>query len=435
VAAGAVFLWGTRTISAYASDGVCSNIERSNVVACALRASLVLERERHGVEVEQGRLRAVSPLLPSNPSLTLSGAHRQTAAGRPHDQATNWYATLAQEVELAGQRGARRHAAALTKSAQQQAVRASEREVAAQAWRAWFQALAARDALENALGLERAFVRIAEAAQAGAASGLLSGVDADVAALTGVRLSQLRVEAEGRAALASATLASLVGLDPGAEQPALEGALQPLARAASFSAALAAQSPTAGERTLDEAVQHRPELAEASDLHRSSEYAATALRRGRVPNLTVSLYAQRDGFDERVLGGGLSLPVPLPYPIGRTSYGELAERAARTRQAALVRDDVARRARLEVVAAERSYRTAQAGLALYTESRVAGARQSLESIAGELAAGRLALGNVLVAQQTLIEFLRAHVEAKLTVCLGSVELVRVAGLALEEGGP
>jgi len=179
----------------------------------------------------------------------------------------------------------------------------------------------------------------------------------------------------------------------------------------------------------------RPELAEASALFRASQHATSALRRGRIPNLTFSLYAQRDGFDERVLGGGVSLPVPLPYPLGRTLSGELAENEARTRQTAAVRDEVARRTRLEVVAAERSYEAARATLALYSEARLVCAQHSLDSIASELAAGRVAIGSVLLAQQTLIEFLRAYVDAKLTVCLASVELVRAAGLSLEEGAP
>lgn len=435
VAAWAVLSWCTETSSAHASEAVCARVVRSNLVSCALRASLALGRERHGVAIEEGRLRAVSPLLPSNPSLTLSGAHRRTVAGRPLDRATNWYATVAQEVEIAGQRGARRAAVTATKSAQQQAVRVSEREVAAGAWRAWFEALAARDALETALHLERAFVRIGEVAQAGAESGLLAGVDADVAALTSVRLSQLRVEAERRAALAGATLASLLGLDPGVVL-ALDGDLAPLATASPVGGASSeAHAPSATTLQLDQAVQRRPELAEASALFRSSQHATSALRRGRIPNLTFSLYAQRDGFDERVLGGGVSLPVPLPYPLGRTLSGELAENQARTRQAAAVHDEVARNTRLEVVAAERSYEAARATLALYSEARLVSAQHTLDSIATELGAGRVAIGSVLLAQQTLIEFLRAHVDAKLAVCLASVELVRAAGLSLEEGAP
>jgi hypothetical protein len=38
---------------------------------------------------------------------------------------------------------------------------------------------------------------------------------------------------------------------------------------------------------------------------------------------------------------------------------------------------------------------------------------------------------VVLAQQSLIELLRAHVEARLGVCVTSVELLRAAGLPLE----
>jgi outer membrane protein, heavy metal efflux system len=395
-----------------------SRVDRANVAACALRASPAIARARHAADALAGRGRALAPLLPSNPTLSLSAARRDTSAA----SATNWYATLSQEVEIAGQRGARRAAAEATRSAHQQAMQATERDVAAQAWRAYFEALAARDALATAVRLEQAFAQGVQAAQAGAAQGLVSGIDADVAELTLVRLTQSRIEAERRSRQASAELASSFGFDPLSVSPEIAGTLVPLSNVDKLASA-----------SLDAGVDTRLEVVEAREQGRAQEHTTRSLRRSRVPNLSVSLFAQRDGFDERVLGGGVSLPVPLPYPLGRTYTGELAESRALERQASATLEGVRRQARLELVSAWQAFEGARAEQLLFSDERVTRAEQSLTSIAAEISGGRLSISSALVAQQTLIAFLRAHVDAKLAVCLRSVELARVAGLSLVEG--
>jgi len=395
----------------------CRELQRTNVAGCAVAASLALQQEQHALAAQQGRERAESALLPTNPTLSLSAAQRRTSA----DHATNWYATLSQEVEVAGQRGARRLSAAATRSAQEHAASAMEREVAASAWRAYFEALAARAALDTARHLEATFARIAQAVHAGALQGLVSGVDADVAELTVVRLSQARIEAERRFAAAQATLAAMVVGDPLRTLP-LSGELRPLVHASALSREQAAA-----------AASRRPELSQGRELRQAYAHSITALRRARVPNLTFSLFAQRDGFDERVLGGGIALPIPLPHPIGRTYTGEIAEQEAWRRGAEVQLERVEREARLEAVAAWHELDAAKAEHALYSEARVEKAEQTLVRIADQLAAGRLTLVSVLLAQETLIEFLRARVGAQLAVCLRSVELARASGLPLLGG--
>jgi cobalt-zinc-cadmium efflux system outer membrane protein len=404
--------------SVAAAEECATRVVRRNVVQCALRASPAIEVERLGVEALAGRRRAVSPLLPANPTLTLLGSSRHLTGS----QTLNWSATLSQEVEVSGQRGARRDAVASALSAQEQATLATERAVAADAWHAYFEALAAQEAADAAARLEQAFAQATKAAQAGAAQGLVSGVDADVAELTLVRLSQARLEAERQRLQLSAALASSFGLDPAAALPTVDGELAPLAHLEALRS-----------DRLDKLIDDRPEVVQAKQTERSYAYASTALRRARVPNLTVSLFAQRDGFDERVLGGGISLPIPLPEPIGRTFAGEIAENAALSRQAGAVLASVRRQARLEVVAAWQAFDAANAQRRLFSDERIARAEHSLSGIASEISAGRLSISAAIVAQQTLIEFLRAYVEAKLAVCLTSVELARAAGLALIGG--
>ena len=59
----------------------------------------------------------------------------------------------------------------------------------------------------------------------------------------------------------------------------------------------------------------RPELLSLRQSQVALEQRTSVLRRTRVPNPTVSVFAQNDGFNESVYGGGLSFPIPLPPPV------------------------------------------------------------------------------------------------------------------------
>src|SRR5947207_7105808 len=89
---------------ANAEASSCSTpIGRDNLVLCALRASLATAAQSHAVEASRAQETAVSPLLPSNPVLSATVGRRSIPGGV---RTTNWYASLSQEIEVAGQRGA-----------------------------------------------------------------------------------------------------------------------------------------------------------------------------------------------------------------------------------------------------------------------------------------------------------------------------------------
>lgn len=417
--AGAALCFCVSTVEAQAAESCGINVTRHNVAACALANSPALAVERQGVAVLVGRERSVSPLLPSNPVLALQGGHRRTDELR----ATNWYATLSQEVEIAGQRNARRKAAGAARTAQEQSLVAVSRDVARDAWTAYFAALAARDALAMAQRLEQAFRAATTATAAAAESGVAAGLDADVAEAAALRLSQERIAAEQRSKQALAALAALLGADPLSPRVAIDGELLPLRTASTVALAHA-----------EVAVEQRPEVLAAEATRHSYEQWTSVYRRSRIPNLTFSALAQRDGFNERVLGGGVSLPIPLPSPLGRTFAGEIEENTALARQAASNKERLRRELKLEVANALAAYQSAQAQAELFTAERVQRAEQTLGSIAEEIGKGRIAVANVIVAQQALIDVLRSSVEAKLALCVASVELAHAAGISLTGDG-
>ncbi|HTU58363.1 MAG TPA: TolC family protein, partial [Polyangiales bacterium] len=271
--------------------------------------------------------------------------------------------------------------------------------------------------------LEQIFAQSSRATQAGAAQGLVSGIEAEVADLNTLRLAQQRIDAERSAHTALAELETLLGQDPAGKPLVLHGELTPLAHAAALQLS-----------ELQARVEQRAEVVRARQNLTVQEATRTTLERSRIPNVTLSLIAQRDGFGEQVFGGGIAVPVPLPYPLGRTLHGELSENAALAKQLEAELEQLRRNLRLELVTAFHAHAAAKEQAALYTQARVEQAQRSLEDLARALQGGRVPISEAVIAQQTLVEFMRSQIRAKLELCVTSIELARSAGLSLWGNG-
>ena len=393
-------------------------ITRSTVVPCALATSFAVHRERFAVAAARGREATAGVILPSNPQLSLSAGARTGDMGK---SSVNWSAALAQEIEIAGQRGARLAAARAEVDAQVKRAAMTEREAVAAAWIAYFDALWARDEVALAERLARIAEGLAASARSRAEQGLVAPLDADVAYAASVRALQARAAAFRRFSGSRAALAVAVGVDPSLPIQA-EGDLVPL--------------PVPDEavaRLADKAVGARAEIAIAKAEEHANERRASLLRRARVPNLTLSVSIANDGFNERVITGGISLPIPLPSPLGRTNAGEIAEATALARRAGAEAERLQRLIRLQVMTASYSYASRRRELDAFDAKQLARAEAGLRSLGEELAAGRLGARDALLAQQGLVELLQAHLEARRALCVASVELARAVGVALDRG--
>ncbi|MEI9939584.1 MAG: TolC family protein [Pseudomonadota bacterium] len=398
----------------------CSTaIGRDNLVRCALRSSLAANAQTHAVEASRARETAVSPLLPSNPVLSATIGRRSIPDGV---RTTNWYASLSQEVQVAGQRGLRKHAAQAEIAAEVARLHLSEREVAVEAWSRYFEALAAREELALATRLAAAAQELANVVSAKADKGLLAPVDADVTDTVLARDLQQKFAAERHERAASRALASLLGSDPNAETLTVAGELVPLdvGRLAS----LANTAPT-----------ERPEVVAAEAERQSMESRAEAFRRSRVPNPTLSVFVEDDGFNEHVFGAGISMPIPLPGNLGPAYLGEIAESEALARKAGSERELVRRGVRLEVVSALQAYESRQREVSVLTPEKARRASQTLDDLRTQVEAGRLQVRDAIFSQQSLVELLRGELSARLELCMASVAVARAVGFPLERQLP
>lgn len=418
------------------APATCSAVvSRRNLVDCALRSSLLIRAAAQEVEAVAARRVAAQPWLPSNPSLGFAMAHRHGPGAQPN--ATNWYATLSQEVEVGAQRRWRGRSADRQLAAQRQRLLVAQRDTVATTWNAYFEVLAAAAQVQLAQRLEAIAVGVAKVTRGMSAQGLLSEVDADVSDAAASRIVRERITAERQLAGNRSRLAVLLGLDAAADDLRVEGDLEPLRSVAQLAATQRAEIRNGGTEhdtiRRDPTAQPLPELQALQHDRQALEAQAVGLRRKRIPNLRLHLLAQNDGFNERVLGGGVELPIPLPQPVGRIYKGELAELTAMSQRTETLQQLAQRDLGLRYSLATQAFRSRQQEHATFSDEQLARAYGSLQRMSQEVEAGRLAVRDVLVAQQTLIDLLRSHIEAHRQLCLASVELARAAGLALERG--
>jgi len=405
-------------LSARAS--ACDPVTRSNIVACALAQNIEGRSEREGLAAVDGRRRAAKTLLPSNPTLSVNSG-LPIGYGASSSSLT-WGVSLAQEVEIGGQRGRRMDVAGAEHSAQSRRIVATARATARGALTAYFDALAARErgALANRLGA------LAQALNTYARSrlevGLVSPVETSVARAEAVRLSQLALEAELRFEEARARLSSALGRDPTLASVEVEGALEPL---------LLADLPT--EQLVSGAIAERADAQVANAENEVAQRRAALLRAARVPNPTFSVYYRKDWFEERVAGIGLSLPLPLPSPVGRTFAGEIGEADALARRASLETHRLRRDVRLEVLRAKLTWDVRKREHALFTPESISQAESAIDAIGEALRGQKIPIRDALLSEQALVELLLSQIEARHQLCLASVELAHAVGFALERG--
>jgi cobalt-zinc-cadmium efflux system outer membrane protein len=391
-----------------------------DVVRCALAVSPEVRQAQAEAEAAAGRRQTAGVLLPSNP--TLSGTISNRRRPPPEDLSVlNWSVVLSQELEIAGQRGARLDAADAAAAAQLRRVQVAAQEVAAGALVAYYEALAAAESFRSASDLAATAEALAAHASGRAQEALGAGIEADVARAEATRIGLARLEAERRLGEARAALAVLLEVEP--SRLVLPAALPPAPPAA------------LPEGPLEEqALRLRGEVAAAEMERRVLERRLALVRRERVPNPTLSAFFERGEIDDRIIGVGLSLPIPLPAPVGHTRAGEIAETLAQIRAAESSEALVRRRVRLEVARARAALQAQTAAGKLLAADLAARARTDLAALREAIAGRQLALREALLWQRSLIELLQADIDVRLARALAWVELRRVVGLPLAPAG-
>lgn len=390
----------------------CTRVSRENIVACARTASLSAAGERAVLESFAGRELTARTLLPANPVVALGG-------GIPLDndlgyRENTWSARLSQQIEIGGQRSVRKAIVARERAAQEEILVSAERRDVALGLQRYYDAIAARDAALLAVRSSELAKALRELTVSLASTGLGAPSDATLAEATAIALESAALAARARERQANVALATSLGSSTYVE---IDGDLAPWLI-----------SSTAGDP-----VERHPDVVAASQQRSAAAERARLLERSRVPSPTVGIAASNDWINERVVGLELSIPVPLPAPVGQTNRGAIDEALSLVSRADSDLEATRRRVRLELRDAEIELATREAQLALYDTSTLQAAERTLRAVTEEIAARRLRLHDAILMQRTLLDVLYAAIDARRQVCVASVTLALLRGQPFEEG--
>ena len=402
------------------ADEPCKTpLTADKVVSCALSVSPDVQIARREFDALRGRRTSAGIWLPSNPNVSFNGGDRELVERPGGVSAFNWTATLSQEVEVAGQRGLRLSVADAELEAQTRRVVVTELEVAARALSTFFEVQAAREELSLAERLGQIAQSLSELAEQRSKIGLLSPVDADVAQSESIRIGVIRYEARRRFYSAQADLNGLLRRD-------FDGPVE-LAGSLRTTFPLPPEVHAGASSFVSRALLLRGEIAAADAERRVLEAQLQLIRRARLPNPTFSIYRQRDELRDRIFGGGISIAIPLPAPLGQDRAGEIEETIALIGQAKSNVELVKRNVRIEATQAYENWQTSSDALTLFPPELVGRANQDLDLIRQAIGSRQLSLREALLAQRSLVDLLLADIEARLNYSLARANLMRVGG--------
>lgn len=363
--------------------------------------------------VEGVRREAVSPFF-NNPELSVERSQRRAPDGNSRESSIG----LAQPLEIAGQQGHRRSAAAAALEAVRAEVADAKRQARADAATKFYNVLASQRRLQIEQRSVDLFDRTSQAVARRRAAGEDTRLDANVALIEAERARNALARAREQWIDARAELAALLQM-PLAALPELSGDLAPPVDSVPY--------------TLDQLVasaQSLPRLRAQAARQLAARARLDLARAGRYPNVTVGVNVGREGppdARERVTTLGITLPLPIfnrnDAAIGQaltdSTQAEL-ELASTTRETSAQVQRLWTRLHIQ---RERVQRLQQTMLAASTDNQQLAARSRQ--------AGQIGLLEQLIVNRQALDAERDLIDALIEYHATRIELENAAGWSQE----
>ena len=361
----------------------------------ALRQNPELLVARLDVDIARGRLRQAGTIR-ANPSLDLlssgvGGAQSEFA--------------LAQEIEIAGQRGLRRRGAQAELTRSNLTTADATRLVIADVDRAFYQVFAAgrrADLSQEILALNE---RLSDVARRQLREGEISKLDFNLAVIELGRSRARGVAALRERNTAELELRRLLGLDRQVViRPVVDSTHRHVTLDSTGAIVRTGDPLSVGNTSLTELTAHalmrRPDLrARDAQVDQSTANAALA-RREALPNL-----ALRVATEQAANGNGTAVRpgIGITLPVFNRNSGEIEARQAAVRQAQADRAAVAQRVRAEVESAVRAYNAAAAEVEVLEATVLAPARENRLLLEAAYREGKVGLPVLLLIRNQVID--------------------------------
>ncbi|MBK8397809.1 MAG: TolC family protein [Leptospiraceae bacterium] len=405
----------------HADNSHCAgNTKLLTIVECVLDHSPEFKKTRLELIAIKGKKIAASYLFPSNPTISVVNAYRKQSQSdvtifNPVPQtAFNGELQASQEFYLGGQRGKRMEVAESEFSAQIKRVSIMERNTTAEALSA---AVFYRNSLEEFKITEFLYqnsLDMAKVVQARAEKGLAAEIDADIANAEVSKTSRLLNSSIRKRDGAKGNLTVMMGVNFNLPLSIIDTIPD------------IKLNTTNTEELVATALKQRTEIEEGTLNIRIAQKRIELLKREAIPNLTVSAYVQRDGFNENVVGGRASIPLR----VWRDNSGEILESQAKKDQSITNLEVNQHTIHFEVIKAVTNYNSLRAEFNNYPQELLKKVDANLLSLKKALSAGQINIRDALVAQNSLVGLKLSYIQSQSDYDLSKIELIRSIGFPL-----
>ncbi|TGL57803.1 TolC family protein [Leptospira jelokensis] len=172
------------------------------------------------------------------------------------------------------------------------------------------------------------------------------------------------------------------------------------------------------------AFQSRPEIFLTEKEIELALLRHNEVRKQKIPNVSLGAFAQNDGFNERVVGGMLTLPLV----IWRDYEGESMVSASKIESSKELKESVSRNVKQEVLFALTNYLTLSEEIQLYDEKKMQRAEFDLKNLQEAIQFGKIKIIDAINHQRILLQTKLNYLNTKSEYEISQIELIRVLGL-------
>ncbi|MFQ5670002.1 MAG: TolC family protein [Acidobacteriota bacterium] len=374
----------------------------------AFDRSPVLRAQRAQVGQAQGRF-LTARTYRFNPQLSLDAARRRGGL----ESVTDRGVTLAQEIEIGGQRRQRVRLAGAEQDAARARFLRTARLLAARVRGAFVQALGAGERVEVDRANADLAASLADVARKRFEAGAAPQMEVNLALVQVGRSQRDVLLSEGAYQVARTMLAEVVGLDAD-EPPVPVGKLD-----------LPGRELPAFSELLASALKQRADLQTFRHAVRAAQARLDLARREVVPNLMAGAFYAREEGTDRLLGAFIGARIP----IFNRNRGAIAEAQGLLQQAEADAEAVELQVRQEVASTLARYRAA-AGATTNLQAQVLGSLQeNLGLLRRSFEAGKTSWTEVLVFRREFVEVRREYLETLTEALLADIEMDLAIGMA------
>ncbi|TGK99526.1 TolC family protein [Leptospira levettii] len=172
------------------------------------------------------------------------------------------------------------------------------------------------------------------------------------------------------------------------------------------------------------AYQYRPEIFLTEKEIELALLRHNEVRKQKIPNVSLGAFAQNDGFNERVVGGMLTLPLI----VWRDYEGESIISSSKIDSSKELKESVSRNIKQEVLFALTNFITLAEEVKLYDENKLERAESDLNNLQEAIRFGKIKIIDAINQQRILLQTKLNYLSTKSEYEVSQIELIRVLGL-------